>query len=43
VDVEATLRKDGQRWLFQSMPTFFQQQQQPGQGQGQGQGQPARQ
>jgi len=32
IDVEATMRKDGARWLFQSMPTFFQpqQQQRPG-------------
>jgi hypothetical protein len=36
IDVEATLRKDGQRWIFENMPTFFPPQQQgPGQGQGQ--------
>jgi len=29
IDVDATLRKDGARWVFESMPTFFQTQQQP--------------
>jgi hypothetical protein len=32
IDVEATMRKDGARWVFDSMPTFFppEQQQRPG-------------
>jgi hypothetical protein len=33
VDVDATLRRDGTRWVFEGMPTFFppqQQQQQQG-------------